>query len=157
MGGANYFNPKTGLGVAGPNFGLAEGGIMHGGFMPFRAFANGGIVTGPTMGLVGEGRYSEAVVPLPNGKSIPVQFSGERSARDMMSRNAQAAAQASPINLSFETTKIGNTEYVSRDQLEAAMAETRRAAINGGAARGMSMTLDRIQQSPSTRSRIGIR
>jgi tape measure domain-containing protein len=157
MGGKNYFNPQTGKGVAGPNFGLANGGIMHGGFMPFRAFANGGIVTGPTMGLVGEGKYSEAVVPLPNGKSIPVQFSGERSARDMMSRSAQSTAQASPINLSFETTKIGNTEYVSRDQLEAAMAETRRSAISGGAARGMSMTLDRIQQSPSVRSRIGIR
>ena len=133
---------------------FANGGIAPGGF---RAFANGGMVSGPTLGLIGEGKYNEAVVPLPNGKSIPVQFSGERSARDMMSRNAQAAAQASPINLSFETTKIGNTEYVSRDQLEAAMAETRRAAINGGAARGMSMTLDRIQQSPSVRSRIGIR
>jgi hypothetical protein len=133
---------------------FANGGIAPGGF---RAFANGGTVSGPTLGLIGEGKYNEAVVPLPDGKSIPVQFSGERSARDMMSRNAQAAAQASPINLSFETTKIGNTEYVSRDQLEAAMAETRRAAINGGAARGMSMTLDRIQQSPSTRSRIGIR
>ena len=132
-------------------------GLSNAASIGIPTFANGGVVTGPTLGLIGEGKYNEAVVPLPNGKSIPVQFSGERSARDMMSRNTQAAAQASPINLSFETTKIGNTEYVSRDQLEAAMAETRRAAINGGAARGMSMTLDRIQQSPSVRSRIGIR
>jgi len=154
-GASKYMGGADAAGNLAPNLmGFANGGIVSGGF---RAFANGGVVSGPTLGLVGEGKYNEAVVPLPNGKSIPVQFSGERSARDMMSRNAQAVAQASPINLSFETTKIGNTEYVSRDQLEAAMAETRRAAINGGAARGMSMTLDRIQQSPSVRSRIGIR
>jgi hypothetical protein len=46
---------------------------------------------------------------------------------------------------------------VSRDQLEAAMAETRRAASRDGAQRGMTMTLDRIKQSPRTRSNIGIR
>lgn len=52
---------------------MANGGITAGGF---RAFATGGIVTGPTLGLVGEGRYNEAVVPLPDGKSIPVQLGG---------------------------------------------------------------------------------
>jgi tape measure domain-containing protein len=49
----------------------ANGGIAPGGFT---AFANGGMVTGPTMGLVGEGRYNEAIVPLPDGKSIPVNI-----------------------------------------------------------------------------------
>jgi hypothetical protein len=34
-----------------------------------------GIVSKPTY-LVGEGRYNEAVVPLPNGRSIPVQMHG---------------------------------------------------------------------------------
>ena len=53
--------------------GLANGGVMKGGF---RAYASGGIATSPTMGLIGEGRYNEAVVPLPNGKSIPVQMNG---------------------------------------------------------------------------------
>jgi tape measure domain-containing protein len=51
--------------------GFASGGIAAGGF---RAFANGGIVAGPTLGLVGEGRFNEAIVPLPNGKSIPVDL-----------------------------------------------------------------------------------
>ena len=31
MGGAGYFDPVTGLGTAGPNFGLAEGGMARGG------------------------------------------------------------------------------------------------------------------------------
>jgi len=48
---------------------FAKGGIAPGGF---RAFANGGTVKQPTLGLIGEGKYNEAVVPLPDGKSIPV-------------------------------------------------------------------------------------
>jgi tape measure domain-containing protein len=50
-----------GFGTPGPDFG-------------FRQFATGGIVKGPTLGLVGEGRFNEAVVPLPDGKSIPVEL-----------------------------------------------------------------------------------
>jgi tape measure domain-containing protein len=133
---------------------FADGGIAPGGF---QAFANGGVVSGPTLGLVGEGRYNEAVVPLPNGRAIPVQINGERSARDLMGRNAPGMANAAPLTLKFESTKINGVEYVSREQLELAMAETRRASIAGGATRGMNMALDKIQQSPSTRSRIGIR
>ena len=54
-------------------FKFANGGIASDGFT---AFANGGMVTGPTLGLVGEGRYNEAIIPLPDGKSVPVQLSG---------------------------------------------------------------------------------
>ena len=54
---------------AAADFLFANGGVAEGGF---RAFANGGRVTKPTLGLVGEGKYNEAVVPLPDGKSIPV-------------------------------------------------------------------------------------
>ena len=45
-----------------------------GGILPM--FANGGVVKGPTLGMVGEGRFNEAIVPLPNGKSIPVEMGG---------------------------------------------------------------------------------
>ena len=145
--------PSLGTPGSAVGFSFANGGIAPGGF---RAFANGGVVSGPTLGLVGEGKYNEAVVPLPDGKSIPVQLGG-RSARDMMGGNAPGMPQAPTLNMKFETTKINGVEYVSKEQLQQAMAETRRASIAGGAQRGMSMTLDKIQQSPSTRSRIGMR
>ena len=134
---------------------FANGGIAAGGFT---AFANGGMVTGPTMGLVGEGKYNEAIVPLPDGKSIPVQMtgtSGGGSLRDAM--NSNSVTNSPPIlNMSFQSTNINGVEYVSRDQLESAMAETRRASTRDGAKRGMTMTLDRIQNSSSTRRRAGI-
>lgn len=41
---------------------------------PVTPFARGGIVTGPTAALIGEGGMNEAVVPLPNGRSIPVDM-----------------------------------------------------------------------------------
>lgn len=52
----------------------ANGGIAPGGFLPMQAFATGGVVSRPTIGLVGEGRFNEAVVPLPDGRSIPVEM-----------------------------------------------------------------------------------
>jgi len=54
-------------------FGFATGGIAPGGF---QAFADGGIVTKPTFGLVGEGSMNEAIIPLPDGKSVPVKIQG---------------------------------------------------------------------------------
>jgi len=66
--GTNIMSDAVG-GIIGSFFGFANGGIAKGGF---RAFANGGTVNQPTLGLVGEGKYNEAVVPLPDGKSIPV-------------------------------------------------------------------------------------
>mgnify|MGYP003628314678 FL=1 len=57
-------------------FGLEDGGITglaKGGVIP--RYSSGGIATEPTY-LVGEGRHNEAVVPLPNGRSIPVDMKG---------------------------------------------------------------------------------
>jgi tape measure domain-containing protein len=45
-------------------------------FSGLELFANGGMVTGPTLGVLGEGRFNEAVVPLPDGRSIPVELGG---------------------------------------------------------------------------------
>jgi hypothetical protein len=135
----------------------ANGGIAPKGWKPFpvAAFANGGTVSGPTLGLVGEGKYNEAIVPLPDGRSIPVQMQGS-AVRDKMNSNYNSAPSSPILSMSFESTSINGVEYVSRDQLEQAMAETRRASTREGAKRGMSMALDRIQNSSSTRKRIGV-
>lgn len=56
-----------------PFFGFEKGGII-GSFIPIKKFAYGGIVERPTLGLIGEGRHKEAVVPLPDNRHIPVKF-----------------------------------------------------------------------------------
>jgi len=81
----------------------ANGAVWTGGF---QAFANGGVVTGPTLGLVGEGRYNEAVIPLPDGKSVPVQLSGGDGGNQMNTNitvnvnNGQAQSNATGSNSS---------------------------------------------------------
>ena len=133
-------------------------------------FAKGGtfsnsIVSSPTMfkfadggttrtGLMGEAG-PEAIMPLKRGPdgSLGVQANGLREA---MGRQQGGASGSPVLNMSFQSTTINGVEYVSRDQLEAAMAQTRRDASNDGAKRGMSMTLDKLQQSPSTRRKVGI-
>lgn len=60
----------------------AMGGIVQGGLVSaFAGMQHGGIVSRPTLAMVGEGSRSEAVVPLPDGRSIPVKNVGEDSKR----------------------------------------------------------------------------
>jgi tape measure domain-containing protein len=123
-------------------------------------FATGGIVNGPTlfpfadggamqMGLMGEAG-PEAILPLQRGSD------GSLGVRAAMGGNGMGGSSSPVLSMSFETSTINGVEYVSRDQLEAAMAQTRRQASSDGAKRGMAMTLDKIQQSPQTRRRIGM-
>ena len=63
------------IGLVGGLFAAKEGGIIPGPWMPIHAFDEGGLVTRPTFGVVGEGGGPEAVVPLKGGK-IPIEGGG---------------------------------------------------------------------------------
>jgi tape measure domain-containing protein len=135
----------------------AKGGAFSNGIAKF---ATGGIVNGPTlfpfadggamqMGLMGEAG-PEAIMPLQRGAD------GSLGVRAAMGGNGMGGSSSPVLNMNFETSTINGVEYVSRDQLELAMAQTRRQASRDGANKGMAMTLDKIQQSPQTRRRIGM-
>tara|TARA_Y100000310_G_scaffold336739_1_gene422114 strand:- start:23898 stop:27806 length:3909 start_codon:yes stop_codon:yes gene_type:complete len=67
-------------GGTGPLIPLATGGVVIGGLgraLPVHGYATGGpIVKGPHIAMIGEGRDNEAIVPLPDGRSIPVDMRG---------------------------------------------------------------------------------
>ena len=133
----------------GSSYGFAKGGVFNS--PKFFKFADGGTMQNGVLGEAGP----EAVMPLSrsaDGK-LGVNASGLREAMG----GAPGMGGSPVLSMSFETTRFGDTDYVSRDQLEAAMAQTRKQASADGAKRGMSMTLDRLQQSPQTRSRVGLR
>ena len=113
--------------------------------------ANGGPVTSQQPYIVGE-RGPELFVPGTGGSVV-----NNNDLRSAMGAAPGSGNGAPVLNMSFQSTSINGVEYVSRDQLEEAMAQTRRQASRDGAQRGMSMTLDKLQQSPSTRNRVGIR
>jgi phage-related minor tail protein len=52
-----------------------------------KLFSSGGVATGPVLGVVGEGSRNEAIVPLPDNKSIPVTFTGDSSKSDIKIMN----------------------------------------------------------------------
>jgi len=75
-GAAGGLTAGQAAGVASGAFSLAtaaKGGIFPGGF---RKFGTGGIANQPTLGLVGEGGMNEAMVTLPDDRSIPVKMKG---------------------------------------------------------------------------------
>jgi tape measure domain-containing protein len=116
----------------------------------FKPRANGGPVASGTPYLVGE-RGPELFMPGTGGSVV-----NNNDLRSAMNQDRAGGSGSPVLNMSFQSTSINGTEYVSRDQLEQAMAQTRRDASRDGAKRGMSMTLDKLQQSPSTRRRVGI-
>jgi hypothetical protein len=154
--GGNSFNANGELPAGtgnipslGSSYGFAKGGVFNS--PKFFKFAEGGTMQNGVLGEAGP----EAIMPLSRGAGgkLGVNASGLREAMG----GAPGMGGSPVLSMSFETTRFGDTDYVSRDQLEAAMAQTRKQASADGAKRGMSMTLDRLQQSPQTRSRVGLR
>jgi len=93
----------------------AAGGILpmaNGGIMNRAAGGPQGVINKPTY-LVGEGRYNEAVVPLPNGRAIPVQMHGNNTS----SNNVQVN-----VNLSQNGEAKTDTKGPDMNNLGAAIA-----------------------------------
>ena len=57
-----------------------------------------------------------------------------------------------PLQMSFETTQFAGEDYVTKKQLE----EATRSATMAGAKRGEAMTLARLQNSRSSRAKLGL-
>lgn len=74
-------------------FGLESGGVVPGEVtdtMPMEGFAKGGIARRPTLAVFGEGNRSEAFVPLPDNRHIPVEFTGGGGGGGVLNLNITA-------------------------------------------------------------------
>jgi len=61
-------------------YAFADGGVMtQFGPLALRKYANGGVADSPQVAVYGEGSMTEAYVPLPDGRSIPVTITGGNS------------------------------------------------------------------------------
>jgi len=165
----------SGGGFLGQLFGSAKGNIIaQNKVVPF---AKGGIVGEPTIfplangtGLMGEAG-PEAIMPLkrsPSGRlgvevaSTREQLNNQQavaSTREQLDRqravastreqlNNQQAKAMQPLDIRYESTVINNVEYVTAEQHRKGMAQA--------AERGRAMTLTTLQNSPRTRSKVGI-
>ena len=82
-GGGGLFGSiaQMGLGLIGGVLGFRDGGIVSpSGRLPLPSYAGGGVASGSRGGYAAMLHGTEAVVPLPGGKSIPVDFRGSMAA-----------------------------------------------------------------------------
>ena len=161
---------KSGLSALGGNDGVGFFSILSGNFGKkaasgaywpggFQAFADGGMVTRPTMGLVGEGGESEYIIPASKMRSAMNRYaSGARGSAVIPagsdSGDGMTATMTAPgsIDVRYTVERINSVDYVTADQFQAGM----RQAAAQGAAQGEQRTLRRLQTSTGTRKRIGI-
>ena len=95
-----YGTSKTLVGPPRPP-GFADGGIMSNG-KKMMGYASGGITSGSTSGYPAMLHGTEAVVPLPNGRSIPVEMSG--------------SSQQNNVTVNVAIDNQGNATSQSSDQ-----------------------------------------
>ena len=124
------------------------------------AFAEGGFVTGPTNALIGEGGEPEYVIPASKMRGAMSRYaSGARGSSVIPSGGETSAAQgggtagAAPIDVRYTVERINSVDYVTADQFQAGMQQ----AAAQGAIQGEQLAMRKLQQSASTRNRLGLK
>lgn len=133
-----------------------DGAYWNGGF---EAFANGGMVTRPTMGLIGEGGEPEYVIPASKMRGAMNRYAaGARGSAVIPAGGGEgemggtAVAAPGAIDVRYTVERINSVDYVTADQFRAGMQQ----AAQQGAQQGEQRTLRRLQMSNSTRKRLGM-
>jgi tape measure domain-containing protein len=132
-----------------------------------KMFAEGGRPPVGRPSLVGE-KGPELFVPSSSGTIIPAdataaamaryQRQGSGSGAGSSSSDAMGAGEATPVlSMSFETTRFLGQDYVSTEQLQAAMAATERRATTAGAKAGAAQVSSQMRNSPGYRRQVGLR
>ena len=96
---------------------FADGGIMTGrGPVPLNMYANGGVANSPQLAMFGEGSTPEAYVPLPDGRSIPVNIKGGNTTTN----------NAGGVVINIAVTNAGESQKSNGDEASTWNAMARR-------------------------------
>jgi tape measure domain-containing protein len=133
-----------------------DGAYWPGGF---QAFADGGMVTKPTMGLIGEGGEPEYVIPASKMRGAMSRYAaGTRGSAVIPSSGSSvegggvATATMEPIDVRYSIERINNVDYVTADQFQRGMAQ----AAQQGAIQGERRAMRSLKNSAATRRGVGI-
>tara|TARA_R100001163_G_scaffold64008_1_gene57200 strand:+ start:566 stop:2875 length:2310 start_codon:yes stop_codon:yes gene_type:complete len=123
----------------------AAGGYNLGSFAPF---AKGGVVRGPTLGLIGEGGEPEYIIPQSKAAGFAANFlSGKRGAGAIPGFADGGMALPSSANVSIQTgpvTQMDGQNFVTTADLGAAVEA------------GVMQTLDMLRRDQMTRYSMGL-
>jgi len=149
---------KFGAAAFGSKSSVFGGSAFGGSAGTFSAFAEGGFVTAPTSALIGEGGEPEYVIPASKMRGAMSRYSaGARGSSVIPGSGETGTADngmvaTAPIDVRYTVERINSVDYVTADQFQRGMQQ----AAQQGAQQGEQRTLRRLQQSPSTRRRIGV-
>ena len=132
----------------------AEGGYERGGF---QAFASGGMVTKPTMGLVGEAGEDEYIIPASKMAQSMQRYSAGARGESVIPGTGQSSAggasgSSTTVNYSGPILNFNSEEFVPKS----AIGQIINSAASKGAAAGESRTMSTLRNSRGARARIGM-
>ena len=133
---------------------FAEGGYVSNGIKPF---ASGGMVTRPTVGLIGEAGEDEYIIPASKMAASMQRYSagarGEAVIPGTGSSHVGAGGGASTtVNYSGPILNFNSEEFVPKSAVGQIIA----TATSRGAKAGEARTLSSLQNSRSRRSNLGL-
>ena len=133
----------------------AEGAHWGGGF---KAFAKGGVATGPTLGLVGEAGEDEYVIPSSKMQGAMERYSAGARGQGVIPGGGTVASgsgvSSSPtvVNYTGPVLSFNSEAYVPKS----AIPEIINSAARRGAQEGQSKVFSQLKNSRSQRSRVGL-
>jgi len=153
-------------GAASSSIFSAGTGTAFGG-MSIPGFAEGGNPPVGKASLVGE-KGPELFVPRTSGTIVPADATAAAMARYQRQggsgggnsgSDAMGAGEAATpvLSMSFETTRFLGQDYVSTEQLQAAMMLTEKRAASAGAKAGAAQVSSQMRNSPAYRRQVGLR
>jgi len=151
---ANMYLKAAFMNLLPTNLKLAEGGYVSNGIKPF---SSGGMVTRPTVGLVGEAGEDEYIIPASKMAASMQRYSagarGEAVIPGTGSSYAGGGAGGSTtVNYSGPILNFNSEEFVPKSAIGQIIA----TATSRGAKAGEARTLSSLQNSRSRRSNLGL-
>lgn len=138
-------NAAQGGGGGGTVRRAAEGAYWKGGF---KQFAKGGMVTGPTLGLIGEGGEPEYIIPQSKAAGFAANYlTGKRGAGAIPGFADGGYVAPSSANVSIQTgpvTQMNGANYVTTQDMGKAVQA------------GVQQTLDLIRRDGNVRTQLGL-
>jgi hypothetical protein len=111
------------------------------------------------MGLVGEGGEPEYIIPASKMSAAMKRYGGGARGSAVIPTSgdtSEAGGNAAPVNgaidVRYTVERINSVDYVTADQFQQGMQQ----AATQGAQRGEQQALRRLQNSASTRRRLGV-
>ena len=154
IGGLNF--GSGGVASGGTGAMVAADNAMYGNTFPAGSFSTGGMVTRPTLGLVGEAGEDEYIIPASKMASSMQRYSagarGEAVIPGTGSSYAGGGGSSTTVNYSGPILNFNSEEFVPKSAVGQIIA----TATSQGAKAGENRTLSTLRNSRSTRSRLGM-